>query len=125
MKYLIIIFFIVCTYSQSVMRLVPVPIYADSVTQNITMNKNEFLGGVHTPQGLTTKLYIESYNDSLSAWETVTKRDTSYYIPSDSTKNAELIINTDEWMSRKKFRFLIEADIADTQYIYIDKRSYK
>ena len=126
MKYLLIIFFITgLAYAQVPVITDSTFFYADSISQTITLGKNEFLGQVWFDADRSKTIYPQVYDDSKAKWSWLDDDGAKYTITtSDSTLDFVIPLKPIKFYVAKKIRFVITSDPTDTFSVRYDKRPY-
>jgi hypothetical protein len=98
--------------------------YADSVSTEIQLSKNEFISSLMVPQGLTTSIKFKVYDETAGGWYYMSDDGSDYSVTVDSSKATFIPLLPTKFYGMKRLKAIIEADIADTSSIYYNKRPY-
>jgi hypothetical protein len=129
MKRIVLLFLIPFLYAYGQSTDIPVvhssvPIYADSISQTIYLERSMFLGGFYVEKSRTSKLKFQVRNNSNSEWYNLIDEGSVYEVSVDSSVKSYVPVKPVLFYSVKTVRVLIDRDIADTLNLYFDKRKY-
>jgi len=115
-KLLMLLFIVGISYSQTVVYE-DAYFYADSVSESVSLSRNQFLHGIFIPQGLAEYITFQTSYDGTTYYPIVNADSTDYIVIIDSSQSNAVPLPEDKFRAWKYYKFLIEADIADTSNI--------
>jgi len=115
-KIIMILFLAVTMYSQTIIYEDSY-FYADSVSSEVTLSRNQFLLGMFVPQGLTEYITFQISSDGTTYYPLANTDSTNYIVTIDSSQSNAIPLPEDKFRAWKRYKFLIDADIADTNSV--------
>ncbi len=99
--------------------------YADSISETITLGKNEFLAQVWLDADRSVSIWPQFYDASKQQWSWVLDNGAILvYTTSDVTLDFVIPLEPRRFYVGKSIRWLMAADIADTMSMRYEKRPY-
>ncbi len=124
--FLMIFFVFGLAYAQQKIPLISetVDMYADSISESISIGKNSFPAQIWIESGRTLTVNVQYSDGTNWYWLHDPSEDAAWVATIDSTINN--VIPLPPWLfyAGKTIRFLFDNDIADTLSIPVDKRPY-